>query len=86
MIESSGDFVVLNVGKYGVMPTDSISNTSSNSGGTINLSLFEKAKQKLSRGGEKGLTKHSMDNGTGKKPQHTWSQTLHRAPALVIYP
>lgn len=60
MIESSGESVVLNVGKYGVMPTDSVSNTSSNNGGTINQGLFERFKSKL-KGSEK--------NGTGEQDE-----------------
>jgi len=66
MIEGSGDYIVLHVGKYGVMPADNNSPPSINGSN----SLIEKVKNKF-RNSDKNLSSKqhqpnvSADTGTG---------------------
>lgn len=65
MEASTSDYIVLNVGKYGVMPPDG--NLSSPTGATMSHGILEKVKSKFSRGSDKNLSsKHSgVESGTG---------------------
>ena len=66
MDNSTTDYVVLNVGKYGVVPQDS--SPSSPSGGSINHGILDKVRSKFVRGGgsEKNISnKHGVESGAG---------------------
>ena len=80
MMESStGDYVVLNVGKYGIMPSDSNLNTST--AASMSQGFIDKVKQKFTRssGSEKNLTNkhHAMDGGTGTIHIHVLYIYIH---------
>ena len=61
---SSGDYVVMNVGKYGLVSSDT---HHSSSEANLSNGLIDKVKSKFSRGNEKNISskQHGIENGTG---------------------